>query len=91
MVSGDKTTWRQQLEIARDDNGDTTPIIAYAPANSAIWDKEFDNGYGSPEGSNVLAWSETHVYFPVVYDGAEWIESAPRDPQEFGQPHVGSY
>jgi hypothetical protein len=40
-------------------------------------------------GEDVLIWTEERVYFPVVYDGAEWMGSAPRAPQPAGQGHVG--
>jgi hypothetical protein len=81
------TTWRQQLEIARDDD-DTDPVIAYAPDETAF-DTIFDPGYGGSDGPPVLAWTAQYVYFPVVYDGAEWLGRAPRNPQPQGQPHVG--
>lgn len=76
------TTWRKELP---DDIG---PIVAVAP-DEAVLDVEFDPGYGGSEGPEVLIWTETHVYFPVVYDGSEWLDSAPRNPQAEGQGHVG--
>ena len=85
----DHTTWRQELEAAMEQAGDAGPVIAYAP-DPATFDVEFDGGYGGSEGPDVLAWTEARVYFPVVYDGAEWIESAPRNPRPEGQGHVGS-
>lgn len=78
------TTWRQELEQVRDGE----EIIAYAP-NQAAFDIEFDAGYGGTNGPPVLAWSDTRVFFPVVYDGAEWLGSAPRNPQADGQGHEG--
>lgn len=79
------TTWNKQLEIAAD--GDT--ILAKAPADETVWERVFDDGYGGSEGDPVLAWSASRVYFPVVYDGSEWIGSAPRFPRADGQRHVG--
>lgn len=69
-------------------HGDPGPVLAYAP-NEETFDVEFDGGWGSSNGPAVLAWTESHVYFPVVYDGAEWIASAPRNPVPEGQRHVG--
>lgn len=86
-MSDDITTWRKQFETAR--NGDVTPVVAVAPDESVL-DVQFDSSYGSSAGPAVLIWTESRVYFPVVYDGAEWLDSAPRDPQEQGQGHVGS-
>lgn len=87
-MSSDQTTWRTELATAMEQAGDTGPVVAYAPSE-ASFDIPFDSGYGDSEGPDVLAWTETRVYFPVVYDGAEWIESAPRNPRPEGQGHVG--
>jgi hypothetical protein len=81
------TTWRKQLEAAMKAEKDTSPIIAVAPGES-ILDIKFDGGYGGSCGQEVLVWTQQRVYFPVVYDGAEWLGSAPRDPQPEGQAHV---
>jgi hypothetical protein len=80
------TTWRKELDAARD--VDQSLIVAVAP-DDAVLDVQFDGGYGSSEGPAVLVWTEERVYFPVVYDGAEYLGSAPRDPQPDGQRHVG--
>jgi hypothetical protein len=84
----DWTTWRELLTEAIKDHDDPGPVIAYAP-NEEAFDVEFDSGYGGSEGPNMLAWTPTRVYFPAVYDGAEWVSSAPRNPQAEGQRHVG--
>jgi hypothetical protein len=68
-------------------DGDAGPVIAHAP-DEASFDIVFNQGYGEAEGPPVLAWTKTRVYFPVEYDGAESIASAPRDPQPEGQTHV---
>jgi hypothetical protein len=89
------TTWRKQLELAREGDDyynptakDESPIVAVAPDESVL-DVEFDNGYGGSRGKPILIWTKQRVYFPVVYDGAEWLGSAPRDPVTQGQAHVG--
>ena len=68
--------------------GDTGPVVAYAPDESTF-DVEFDDDYGGTDGPAMLAWTAAYVYFPVMYDGAEWVESAPRNPTSQGQGHVG--
>lgn len=83
-----KATWRRELRAAMAEAGDAGPVIAHAPDPEAF-DVEFDDGYGGSEGPDVLAWTEERVYFPVVYDGAEWLGSAPRNPTPDGQQHVG--
>jgi len=49
----------------------------------------FDRGYGGSEGPHFTAWSEKRVYFPGVYDGAEWIDSVPRHPCDEATKHIG--
>jgi hypothetical protein len=82
------TTWRIALNKAIKGSEDQGPVVAYAP-NESEFDVEFDAGPGRTNGPPVLAWTERNVYFPVAYDGSEWIESAPRNPQLEGQWHVG--
>lgn len=83
-----RTTWRADFEAERENCGDTSPFVAVAP-DETVLDIEFDDGYGGSQGPDVLIWTEERVYFPVVYDGAEWLESAPRNPTQRGQRHVG--
>lgn len=83
-----KLTWRLELANLMQGTGDPGPIVAVAPDDSVL-DVEFDDGYGTSEGPEVLIWTETRVYFPVVYDGAEWLGSAPRNPTDKGQAHLG--
>lgn len=94
-MSNNRTTWRECFNEARkpDYNSDRllvdeTPIVAVAPEGIDL-DKPFNAGYGGSEGEPVLIWTEDRVYFPVVYDGAEWMGSAPRNPTSDGQRHVG--
>ncbi|OHD15006.1 MAG: hypothetical protein A2Y38_25670 [Spirochaetes bacterium GWB1_59_5] len=83
-------TWRTLLadHLFENSLGGIDTIIHYAP-NEAAFDVEFDDGYGSVNGPEILAWSEDRVFFPVSYDGSESIGSAPRNPQSEGQPHIG--
>lgn len=51
--------------------------------------REFDSGYGGTEGDAFTAWSEKYVYFPICYDGAEWVGKAPRNPCDEATGHMG--
>ena len=84
------TTWREEFEEERKSNGDESPIVAVAPDENVL-DIEFDGGYGGPEGQDMLLWTERYVYFPVCYDGAERLGSAPRNPRPEGQSHEGGW
>ena len=51
--------------------------------------EDFDTGYGGSNGKPFTAWGEKYVYFPVVYDGAECVGSAPRYPCDKRTRHQG--
>jgi hypothetical protein len=52
-------------------------------------DTKFDNGYGGSQGCAFTVWTKNHVYFPAVYDGAEWVAYVPRHPNGEATSHVG--
>lgn len=83
----DTTTWRKQLEaeIRRHPGED---LIGNTLTDEQM-DVEFDDGYGTSEGVPFTAWSQNRVYFPVVYDGAEWVGSVPRNPCDEETIHLG--
>lgn len=83
-----KTTWRELFNVERRCQEDDSAVVAIAPDEGTLA-VEFYAGYGGTDGLPVLIWSETRVYFPVCYDGAEWMGSAPRNPTKDGQSHVG--
>lgn len=63
--------------------------FVYCSLTSEELEKEFDDSYGGSEGSSFTAWGEKYVYFPIVYDGAEWVGHAPRNPCEVIMAHQG--
>lgn len=50
---------------------------------------EFDIDYGREEGKPFTAWGEKYVYFPICYDGFEWVGFAPRNPCDIPMRHQG--
>lgn len=83
-----KTSWKESLYDERAAHGDDTPIICCTLSDEAMA-KQFDAGYGGTNGEPFTAWSETRVYFPICYDGAEWVGSAPRNPCTESLRHQG--
>jgi len=51
--------------------------------------RKFDTGYGGHRGAPFTAWGDKYVYFPLVYDGAEWVGCAPRNPCDEALEHQG--
>lgn len=86
-MKDDLTTWRRLLGAeVLEHPGET--IIACTLDDAAL-DKEFDSSFGWSQGEPFTAWSQNRVYFPLVYDGAEWVGSAPRNPCDEATPHLG--
>lgn len=48
--------------------------------------REFDGGYGSPEGEPAIGFSPRYVYIKVQYDGSEWVDAVPRHPEHVKRP-----
>ena len=78
------TTWKQLIDKeAKDDT------IIYCTLTEDELNKEFYDSYGLSEGEAFTAWSEEYVYFPVVYDGKEWVGRVPRNPCDKPSEHFG--
>lgn len=82
------TTWRKEFEKIFEVTGDSFDNIITTLSNEQL-DAEFDDGYGGIEGMSFTAWSDNYVYFPVCYDGSEWIDYVPRNPCEIAVDHIG--
>jgi len=81
--------WKRELKKAFEANGDDfSKMITTLTDEELI--AEFDDDLGIIEGVPFTAWGEKFVYFPVCYDGAEWVGSAPRNPCKIKCKHQGS-
>ena len=49
----------------------------------------FDCGYGGSERKPFTLWTANRVYFPVVYNEAEWVGSVSRNPDGKATYHFG--
>ena len=81
-------TWRESISVEMGVVGDSWDNYV---AHVGDIDVDFDCGYGWPEGKPFTLWTDNRVYFPVVYDGSEWVSSVPRNPCGEAVCHVGSY
>ena len=97
------TTWRKLIAAEMKQNKDGFHNLVYSffgTAEKLTWegtftepvtyDREFDDGFGGSNGGPFTVWTKDFVYFPVVYDGAEWVGSVPRNPCDIATEHVGS-
>ena len=82
------TNWKQMLIEAFEETGDDFEKMETTLTSEELV-KEFDDGLGLSEGTHFTAWGEMYVYFPVVYDGAEWVGYAPRNVCDIRTSHWG--
>ena len=85
----ENATWRKMIVMEMKDRGETFGDTVSCTLSEAELDEVFDDGYGGSEGKHFTLWTANRVYFPVVYDGAEWVGSVPRNPNDEKSEHVG--
>ena len=84
------TTWKQLLELSLVDNQESfEDIVAYTPQDGKWLDYYFDDDSKSIEGEFFTVWTKARVYFPVQYNGIEWVESVSRNPDGKPTKHLG--
>jgi hypothetical protein len=83
------TNWKNLLEIAFEERGESWSDVESNTMVDAEMEKQFDNGYGGSEGCAFTVWTRASVYFPLVYDGAEWVGSVARNPDGKPTEHQG--
>lgn len=82
-------TWYKLL-IEELNNGDEKwGDVVFSTLSDLSLHREFDNGYGGTCGCHFTVWTLNRVYFSVVYDGVEWVGSAPRHPCDEETFHQG--
>lgn len=84
------TTWKKMLTEAMASNDECWDDVAGHTPLGMNFDEEFDAAWGYAEGQAFTLWTEQRVYFPVEYDGSEWVESVPRNPCDKPARHIGS-
>lgn len=85
-------TWRKLITKEMDRHGDTWGSIVdlvIEGGSVECFDDKFDDGLGLEEGKPFTVWTTDRVYFPVWYDGSEWVWSASREPDGVAMTHVG--
>lgn len=83
------TTWSKEIARALEAHGESWSDVITCTLTPEEREVVFDDGYGSIEGKPFTAWTKDWVYFPVCYDGAEWVGSAPRNPCDIATEHQG--
>ena len=88
-MSDGNTTWQKELTAALAENNETWADVESHTLEPDQLTRSFYAGYGGSEGDPFTLWTKAYVYFPIVYDGAEWVGCAPRNPNGVPTPHQG--
>lgn len=81
-------SWKEMLIDAFEQTGDDFNNLKTTLSEEEL-EVKFDSGYGGSEGKAFTAWGDKFVYFPVVYDGSEWVGYAPRNICNIKTQHQG--
>ena len=81
------TTWNKEIALEMSRYDETMDDVVGKTKFDG--DRKFYDGYGSSEGEPFTLWTKDRVYFPGVYDGAEWVSSVPRNPCDEATSHIG--
>ena len=81
--------WKTMIEEEMRNRGEAWSDIVSSTLTDAEASKSFDDGFGGVGGQHFTVWTEKTVYFPVTYDGIEWVGSVSRHPDGRATPHHG--
>lgn len=81
--------WKAMLDEALKENGEVWDDVEANTMTEAEMDEAFDAGYGGTEGIAFTVWTKNSVYFPICYDGAEWVGRVSRNPDGKPTDHQG--
>ena len=82
------TTWKKEIENCFDNDDNWNNVISCTLSEEEL-NIEFDDDYGGIEGIPFTLWTEKYVYFPICYDGSEWVARVSRNPDGKPSGHFG--
>lgn len=84
------TKWRDKItDEMRRHKDNWQNVVSMHPEEENWLDYLFDDDFGSIEGESFTVWTKKRVYFPVTYDGSEWVGSVSRTPDGKSTEHIG--
>lgn len=83
------TNWKELIQHEMKKQGETFEDVVECTLTDEELMVEFYDGFGCSEGAPFTLWTTNRVYFPIVYDGAEWVGSVSRNPDGKPTRHFG--
>lgn len=87
-IKQETASWYTLLSEACQKTGENVDSLLTTLSDEELR-KSFFSGHGTVEGLPFTAWGDKFVYFPLVYDGLEWVGYAPRNPCDKATFHWG--
>jgi len=85
----DLKSWKELLLSEMRIRRETLLDIEVNTLSDEEMEAEFDPDYGGTNGGPFTIWTRKTVYFPLCYDGAEWVGSVARHPDGVPTSHQG--
>jgi len=82
-------TWRELLTEAMAKNNESFSHVMDNTMTDEEMDVQFDGGFGCINGIPFTTWTTDFVYFPICYDGREWVGCVARNPNGEPTKHQG--
>jgi hypothetical protein len=84
-----KTCWKDLISKEMEEEKESWRDVVRCTLSEEDLLAEFDNGYLESKGKPFTLWTKERVYFPAIYNEAEWVASVPRNPCDEAKAHVG--
>ena len=81
-------TWRELISSEMKKHADSFDNLVSCTLSDDDLDEEFDSGYGKTRGKPFTLWTKDRVYFPLSYDGLEFVGSVSRFPDGKPTEHI---
>jgi len=82
-------TWSDLIKYEMEKHGENFKDVVECTLNQEELMVKFDSSFGMSCGKPFTLWTTNRVYFPVTYDGAEWVGSVSRNPDGKPTYHLG--
>ena len=84
-------SWKDMIDDVFERLNDSWDNVEHCTLSDEELNEKFDSLDTS--GKPFTIWTQKYVYFPVGYDGDEWVGYVQRNPGENPEPtiHVGGY
>ena len=79
-AQGGGAGWRDEIAREMKLRGETWDDVVASCVPNEVLSGPYEPEHGAGTEVAFTIWTENRVYFPATYDGWEWCESVPRNP-----------